>query len=418
MKFSSPWFSIFAFYFLFIGGEALYYAAHEYDYPYFAQAAQDTIIAFSIPMLLWLGLFIYSKRRYIAKIIYGDDNVDRTSHLSSIGCTINISRITVGLFASIFILLFLGLKSGVNPISDPLSFRQIIQGGGNSYFLLLFLFFYKIYGVCYFERVYFGVPSMRYHVYALLVILFCFISGFTSLFIHMFISGLLYLNVRYSFRVFRPSVILGFLALVVVTPFYTVIRELKKAGVEVNMSVISSQMEKMDVDPFKIFVDRFDYFDNFVVGSHYARVHQDPSKIIDFFYQPLPRSLFPDKAYNFSTTMTGYVYPSNLDIGVTANFGFINEFILYFGDMGPVLAGIFLAMLTTITYKYFVKAKYNGRTGAFYSVVMLPYFMCFPIGYYNDMGLPALILNLLFWSCFAKDHSKKLIPVFLKAQRV
>lgn len=416
IKFSSPWFSILAFYFLFVGGETLYYAVHNYDYPYFSQAAQDTVVAFSIPMLMWLGLFIYSKRRKVIEILYGQIESTKIIYSSSVGCSIDISSITRGVFFSIFILLSLGIVNGVNPISDPLSFRQVIQGGGNSYFLLLFLFFYKLYGVCYFERVYLGIASLRYHVYALLVILFCFISGFTSLFMHMFISGLLYLNVRYSFRVFRPSVVIGFLALVVVTPFYTVVRELKKAGVEVDMSVISSQLEKMDVDPFKIFVDRFDYFDNFVAGSHFARLYQDPAKLIDFFYQPLPRSLFPDKAYNFSTTMTGYVYPANLDIGVTANFGFINEFILYFGDFGPVIAGVFLAFLTLLTYRVFVKAGFDGRTGALYSVVILPYFMSFPIGYYNDMGLPALILNLLFWHFFAKNKSDKLLHDFRKAK--
>lgn len=408
MKFSSPWFSVFAFYLLFVCGELIYYMIYGVDYPYLGQAIVDTIISFSLPICFWLVLVFYSKRGNRVKNHVQSQQYD--------GCSISIKRATIGLIVSIFILLLLGVKNGINPLVDPLSFRQIIQGGGNSYFLLLFLFFYKLYGVCYLERIYFKTAKIRYHFLTLSVVLFCFVSGFTSLFIHMFLAGLVYLNVRYSFRVVRPSIVFSFLALVVVTPFYTVVRELKKNGIEVNMSVVTDKLAQMDVDPFRIFVDRFDYFDNFVVGSHFARMHQDWTKILDFFYQPLPRSLFPDKAYNFSTTMTGYVYPSNLDIGVTANFGFINEFILYFGDYGPLFAGLFLTFLTVVTYKFFLRANHHGRSATYYSVVLLPYFMCFPIGYFNDMGLPAFILNSIFWYFFAKNTNKQSTNSQLVAQ--
>lgn len=397
MKFSSPWFSMIAFYVVFVGGEFSYYYINGYAYPHIDLAFFDNVITFGTAAFLSLFLISHAKTSspahhcapFPTQSSFGNDN-----------CGLGPYRVQIGLLLSVVVLLLLGVKNGVNPIADPLGFRQVIQGGGNSYFLLLFLFFYKLYGVFYIEKIYLKEAKLRHHVFTGIVILFCLTSGFTSLFVHMFISGFIYLNLRYGFRVIRPSIVIGFMVLIISTPIYTVIRELKKNGVTIEMSVVYEHLEKMNLDPFKVLVDRFDYFDNFVVGAYYARLNQDYAKALDFFLQPLPRGMFPDKPYNFSTTMTGYVYPANLDIGVTANFGFINEFVLYFGDLGPLLAGIFLAVLTLFCYKQYLSAKTNGRTSAFYAVITLPYFMSFPIGYFNDMGLPALILNFIFWHAF------------------
>ncbi len=83
-------------------------------------------------------------------------------------------------------------------------------------------------------------------------------------------------------------------------------------------------------------------------------------------------------------------------MGVTVNFGFINEFILYFGDIGPFVAGAFFGMLLCISHYYFVRGGNDGNTCLIYILGFYPYVSGFPVGFLNDMPLPTLIISMAF----------------------
>jgi hypothetical protein len=134
-----------------------------------------------------------------------------------------------------------------------------------------------------------------------------------------------------------------------------------------------------------------------VEGSSVAREHTDITKIFGIFFQAIPRSIFPDKPLNFSTEMTGWVYPENVLMGVTANFGFINEFILYFGELGVILAGIFIGLVFIWSYRAYIKSRSSSVSCIKYGLIVWPYFGSFVAGYFNDFGLPTLILNIIFF---------------------
>jgi hypothetical protein len=155
--------------------------------------------------------------------------------------------------------------------------------------------------------------------------------------------------------------------------------------------------DKFDGDFFGVIFDRFDYYDNAVAGSDVARLKQDFSYIFNLLAQPLPRSFFVDKPNNFSTLMTGWVYPSVLEIGVTANFGFIPEFLLYFGPLGLLIGGVYFGVLLYVIQACLFKARVSKTTAIFYCMVAWPYFVSFPSGYINDAGIPVLIINYIFW---------------------
>jgi hypothetical protein len=217
------------------------------------------------------------------------------------------------------------------------------------------------------------------------------------MFAYFFLTGMLYFSSFYGTRVIRWYVMLGAVFLIILTPVYTVVRELLGSQAGIDLQVFVVLFDKFDRDFFGVIYDRFDYYDNVVAGSDVARLKQDFTYIFNLLAQPLPRSLFVDKPNNFSTLMTGWVYPSVLEIGVTANFGFVSEFLLYFGPLGLLVGGVYFGVILYVTQVCLFKARVSKTAAIFYCMVAWPYFVSFPSGYINDAGIPVLIINYIFW---------------------
>jgi hypothetical protein len=387
-SFGSLFFPMVGFYLVFVIGEIFYYQSIDALPDHFAQAMTDQIIALSIGSLLFVLLELQRRRQNVRGNLSADDTEDWRVSPRRVGV------ITASVAA---ILLAIGILKGINPLSNPLGFRQLIQGGGVAYLLFLFLFLLKVFGVSYFDA--FHLRRLR-RIDSLLaagLMGFCLISGFTSLFIYFFFAGWVYLSVRYRVRIVRWYTILGFGLLLLFTPFYTLYRELAKAGVEIDAETIEQYLGRIQVNAVKVVFDRFDYFVNMISGSYIARLKSDPTYLLNVLDQAIPRSMYPEKSHNFSTLMTSWAFPDNFNAGVTGNFGFVSEFILYFGPAGVIAAGLFLGFLAYFCQRKFFKGTVSRKHALEYAAIVQPYFLAFPVAYINDGCLPTLLISILAW---------------------
>lgn len=315
---------------------------------------------------------------------------------------INNKAIKIALFMSMTpLVLLIYLRSNFD-LSNSVAVRQALQSGGAAYFLLVFQFFYKAFGIYFFERVRYNKTTKLDIFIFIFLIMFGFISGFSSLFIYLFLTYWIFSSAKYGDRIINIKMILLIAFTIILAPLYNWYRMLKFTGVNVTLDDVWGYLDEYKLLFILKIFDRFDYFDNLVSGYVTALKNQNFSYAFNLFIQPIPRGMIADKPFNFSSQMTQWVYPENIAMGISANFGFINEFILYFGNFGIIVAfGVFLAICIWAT-SVFLRSSMNTKVASFYALVLWPYTGAFIIGYWNDMALPALIVNLLLFIVFKK----------------
>lgn len=405
LRTSSPWFAYIAFTSFFIYGKFYYrYVTNELP-PHWEIWFGDSVVSifFALTTYFFHRLWIASKKgkdveqeknAHKKRIFLFDEKLEK--------------RLNYLLFSLIGILILIGFLSVGNPFSNPLAFRQSIQGGGAAYFFLTFLFFFKFKGMAYFNKVHLKKTSFNDHAVMFVVVAFCFTTGFASLFVFFFVAGLSFLNIRYSVRIIRISTVFVFFALLVFTPLYTIIREQLMFGTADISLIYKLFVESFLNDPLKVVYNRFDYFDNQVLGSYFSRIYMDGWKIFDALLQPVPRLFYAEKPPNFSTFLTNLTYPELKLIGVSINFGYLAEFILYLGDFGPVIGGIFFGWILSVTYGYFVSGTRDGNAAIIYILAISTYFYGFIVGYMNEAPIQMFIiaiilLRLLGWKTWGRE---------------
>lgn len=387
--FSAPLSLYFAFFGFFIIGEYIFRASRG-ELPNGVNLwARDAIIANSIALslvLLWV----------LFRIVQGGKKIHKEDTITIFRDEFS-RKIRIHTLLSIGLLFLIGVVSLGNPFSNPLGFRQAIQGGGAAYFLVYFIFMERVYGIYYFNQIYTHKVTATDTSIALIVIIFSLGSGFASLFAYLFIYGMIFLNARYGVRVIGFWSVLLFGLLVILTPIYTLVRENLMFGGEDIVELASLFWERFASDFLTIIYDRFDYFDLQIAGASVARENSNILNIINALTQFVPRALWPEKPPTYTLLMTSIYAPELLDIGVTINFGYINEFVLYFSDFGPVIAGIFFGVL--LCYCHNTLSGTNGSKGLlFYSVVTHGYVLAFVGGgFINDMPFAQLVMGLVFY---------------------
>lgn len=405
-RFGSPIFALAAFYAAFIGSEFLYRFFNE-NLPsgigiFLVDNATVMVVLLSALLAYEAfgtqGITVFSSKSMSENTIINKRNKMHEHYKISLAVS---DKTACAAILSMVVLLFIGMISGATPWSDPLAFRQVIQGGGRAYFLIVFLFFIKVYGCCVFYLMVNKSLVYRHYFFSFAIILFCVFSGFTSMFAHFFLAGFVFLSARYAMKVVSLKMVVLFVFLVVITPFYTIARQAINSGINVGES-ISAFLENQSNDLFLILFNRFDYFDNMVVASTVMRDNSNFNFIWSLFYQPFPRAFFPDKPTNYSTLSTSWVYPENIHVGATANFGFLGEFILYFGEIGVLLGAAFMAVLLVYSLHVFMSSRNSDERALYYTMVVYPYFCGFVIGYLNDMALPTLIISLILWFFYVR----------------
>ena len=405
LRTSSPWFTYLAFTSFFVYGK-FYYRYLTNALPlHWELWFNDTIVS------LFFALSAYFLHRlWVASKKNADSDLGKNVHNSRIFIFDEDleKKLNYFLFSLIAILILIGFLSVGNPFSNPLGFRQAIQGGGAAYFFLTFLFFFKFKGITYFNKVYLKKSNFTDHASMLVIIAFCFTTGFASLFVYFFMAGLLFLNIRYSVRIIRASTIIVFVALLVFTPLYTIIREQLMFGTADIPQIYKLFVENIMDDPLKIIYNRYDYFDNQVLGSYFSRIYMDIWKIFDTLLQPVPRLFYAEKPPIFSTYLTNLTYPNLKTIGVSINFGYLSEFVLYLGDFGPVIGGMFFGWILSVSYGYFSKGTKDGNAAVIYILAVYTYFSGFIVGYLNEAPIQMLIiayilLRMLGWKTWGRE---------------
>ncbi|MDD2727799.1 hypothetical protein [Malikia sp.] len=395
--FSAPLSLYFSFFGFFIIGEYIFRASRE-DLPGGVNLwARDAIIANSIAfslVLLW-ELF---------RVVQGGGKKLKEDTITIFRDKFS-RKIRIHTLLSICLLVLIGIVSLGNPFSNPLGFRQAIQGGGAAYFLVYFIFMERVYGIYYFNQIYTRKVTATDTSIALIVIAFSLSSGFASLFAYLFIYGMIFVNARYGVRVIGFWSILLFCLLVILTPIYTLVRENLMFGGEDIAALANVFWDRFASDFLTIIYDRFDYFDLQIAGASVARENAQITNIFNALTQFVPRTLWPEKPPTYSLLMTSIFAPELLDIGVTINFGYINEFVLYFGDFGPVIAGIFFGAL--LCYCHNTLSGTNGSKGLlFYSVVTHGYVLAFVGGgFINDMPFAQLVMGLVFFRILGLNNA-------------
>jgi hypothetical protein len=303
------------------------------------------------------------------------------------------------------LLLLIGATQGINPIANPLGFRQLTQSQGMFYVLSVFQFLLAVISI----RVPYVIfvlkrrPSIGTMVLYLSSAAFAIISGFASMTAQLVIVPLFFWSVCYQKRIETWLVFL-LPIIIVFTLFYSAYRDANFLGARIDLSeAMNAVIERPDAA--KLALNRFDYLETYAEGHRYVS-NLDPdwgASMIGVFLQPLPRGLWPDKPDGFSTYMTRQILPQNLQIGVTANFNSLNEFTRAFGSAGVVIGGLFLACVLVLAYSVFDSAAGRPYLSTYYVTVVLVYVSTgFMGGYVNDQALPQFILNNIYFFLFVR----------------
>jgi hypothetical protein len=300
------------------------------------------------------------------------------------------------------LLYVLGRFQGINPVENPLLFRQFIQGGGMYYILAPVLFFINVLAIYVPHKLFVLKENLELQALVAYVLLagFSIISGFGSFITYFFMAPLYFASACYGKRVELILLIL-FPFVVLFTLVYSTYRDVRLFG-DANISVADAISKNIDnPQAYRFALNRFDYLENFSIGEVYANSLEPDwgASMLEVVVQPIPRAIWKDKPETFSTYMTKSLAPDVFDIGVTGNFNAVNEFIRAFGSIGTVLGGIFFGGLLTYVYRQFSRARNHPYLAVYYVCVIFPYFeLGFLAGYANDLGLPLFMMsNVFFW---------------------
>jgi oligosaccharide repeat unit polymerase len=100
-------------------------------------------------------------------------------------------------------------------------------------------------------------------------------------------------------------------------------------------------------------INRFDAYENWIGFSAAEGLKISPGASIPaVFFQFVPRSIYQEKPYYFSTEMTRVYVPDAFNRGINLDFGGIAESIYNFGPIGPPLFGLFLGWIACRLDRY------------------------------------------------------------------
>lgn len=156
-------------------------------------------------------------------------------------------------------------------------------------------------------------------------------------------------------------------------------------------------------------LDRYVQFDNFI------RVVSNPvdyyfgQSFVDFLTSPIPRNLYPDKAYNFNSQMTQIYHPTQAERFFVTDFTMLSELLLNFG-IGGIIIGSFLFGRVISYFNY----AYNHFKENVFFLFWYPFFMLKPMSYLygglinstvNMMMLLETPILLILWCIYTKRKS-------------
>lgn len=287
----------------------------------------------------------------------------------------------------------------VNAFTDPLAMRQLLQSGGFAYLLAVILVLMVLSAVCFTvalmrswtTRWYWAYAAVNYMIYA-------FFSGYAGT-IFMFFSGIVFsLSVLKRWRLWWLLIIL-FPLVVLYAVVHNNVRQFK--AYDEGYSIVEYMYRDNALSQVlpELF-NRLDYLEMMCKGykelSYVDR--RGVQSLLNFFYQPIPRSIWPSKPTNFSTTMSLLIIPDVVSkVGSTANFNAMNEFVFAFGPRhGIVVFGLVFGLILSFSGLIHGKAGNSFGSLIIYVSIIFPFlWVGFAAGFVNDFALAFLIIGYL-----------------------
>ncbi|MEO1782571.1 hypothetical protein BAU18_002183 [Enterococcus diestrammenae] len=107
-------------------------------------------------------------------------------------------------------------------------------------------------------------------------------------------------------------------------------------------------------DLIKNVLDRYVQLDNLIRLVNSPVDFPFGKSFIDFLYSPFPRSIFPDKPYNFNSQMTQIYLPLQFQNKIVSDFTAIGELLINFKFLGVLFGGFFFGKVIDIFNRFFI----------------------------------------------------------------
>lgn len=316
-----------------------------------------------------------------------------------------------------FLLAFLWSGDPLGGFKDPFGFRFFLQRQGMTYIFLLHLFLLSsplwMWAILIFQK----KEKRKMIKVGLLIgfityVLLLFSTGERGLFFGVIITLLLlYQCVHQPFRLKHLIIIfllLFFLIIPIVTTYahYRVL--LQREQVELSFFVQQIQT-KTFFNMTKDLIESINSFDNFLLVLEEFPYEKDilyGASFLNFFAQPIPRYLFPEKPYPFISEMTRQLKPDVFQVGIVSTFGGLSELYVNFYWVGIIMGGFLFGIIISILNAYYFKEKQNpGFLFWYVQIYMLPLWWL-SMGFINS-GANVKFIILSLFSLFFLELIKK-----------
>lgn len=319
----------------------------------------------------------------------------------------------VGLGLVLFVLLSLLFGGSLfSAFQNPLEFRIFLQHNGMYYFDVL-MFFLILFGIVILTKKYYErktpVRTLILGIGLLLAVGIALGCGLRGRVLEMILAVFVVYNIR---KQKNPSVKF-FVLSVLAVPFvvlYGIYRDLVRGGEISFKEALGLLRDNSDqgISIISRFMHRFDAFDNFCyILADYSNFKYGKS-FIDFFFQPIPRSILPNKPQIFTSEMTALFRPDLFDQSIALTYSGFGEMYVNFGFLGIVFAGIWVGILIYHMESIFIAARQSDFWLLWYiSLYQYPFYIL-SSGFINDVGN----INLIMYSVLCV-----FVTIYLKMEK-
>lgn len=112
-------------------------------------------------------------------------------------------------------------------------------------------------------------------------------------------------------------------------------------------------------DFFENILNRYVQFDNFIRLVNNPIDFTIGKSTVDFIFSPIPRSIWPDKPYNFNSQMTQYYLPDQFANLIVSDFTMLGELLVNFGVVGLAFGSFIFGLLINYFNKIYIVSKDN-----------------------------------------------------------
>ena len=300
---------------------------------------------------------------------------------------------------------YLAFQNGIQFLLNPVLNRKTIEANGAAYAYAVALACLLLVGV----KIGDAFAAKQYNksliVSLLSVVPYMLLSGYASTpLLFMIGAGGSYVIQKKLYLVWVPFVL--FPLILLYATIHNTLRQTWATGDAVRIAdFVSNEIDLRDAVP-RLF-NRLDYLEMLSLGYDSFKNSESEGlvKFAEVLIQPIPRSIWPNKPYNFSSEMSRRVIPDVVHlIGSTANFNALNEFVRAIGEAGGIIVfGLFLGVLLSVADLIYAGTVLFSAYRLFYLVVIFPYiWIGYPAGMINDFALPYVAISLLFLTFLAK----------------